>query len=210
MTYLALNNFFTNWYLALQFAISQAQLIIGSVVQLVDPDQSTNLVLGEILTALTAGLAFIAAPEVDAAEFAIDAATVSASEALITGLQQAPGVAKAIWPTGTLSTQVIQMAALDSQLDQLDGQASEMINAGLVLLMSDVPSFVAFVQSGSFSGANPYSLPSTVSGLDLGLKTFIVSTAIGQNVNLKNAIVGVSTFPFATHALSAKPTDHSR
>ncbi|KAK3172310.1 hypothetical protein OEA41_005631 [Lepraria neglecta] len=81
-----LNNF-TNWYLVLQFASSQAQLIISSVVQLVDPNQSTKLVLGDILTALTAGLAFLAAPEVDAAEFAIDEATTSASEALVVGLQ---------------------------------------------------------------------------------------------------------------------------
>ena len=76
----ALNNFFTNWYLALHFASSRAQFIISSVVQLVDPDQSTNLVLGDLLTALTAGIAFLAATEVDAAEFAID-------EALVVGLQ---------------------------------------------------------------------------------------------------------------------------
>lgn len=158
-----------------------------------DPNQATNLVLGEILTALSAGLAFVSAPEVDAAEFAIDAATTQASQALVVGLQQAPGVAKAIWPTGTLSTQLIQWADLDNQLGQLDGQAGDMINAGLVLLMSDVPSFISFVQTGTFSGANPYSLPSTVNGLDLGLKTFIVSSAIGQNVQNKNAIVGVST-----------------
>ena len=71
-----------------------------------------------------------------------------------------------------------------------------MINAGLVLLMSDVPSFINFVQSGTFSGANPYALPATVNGLYLGLKTFIVSTAIGQNLKLRNAIVGVSRLSF--------------
>ncbi|KAK3172309.1 hypothetical protein OEA41_005630 [Lepraria neglecta] len=86
------------------------------------------------------------------------------------------------------------MADLDSQSSQLDSQASNMINAGLVLLMSDVPSFINFVQNGTFSGANPYSLPATVNGLDLGLKMFIVSTAIGQNLKLKNAIVGVINY----------------
>ena len=190
-THTALNNFFTNWYLALNFASSQAALIIPSLITLVDPDQTSNFVLGDILTALTAGLAFLSVPEISAAAFDIEEATVTAAKSLIAGLQQAPGVAKAIWPTGTLSSQLVQIGDLAGTLGKVDSEVSDMINGGLELLMTDVPSFVSFASTGAWSEGTPYSLPNTVNGLDLGLKTFLVSTAMGKNLK-PNPLVGVS------------------
>ena len=66
----------------------------------------------------------------------------------------------------------------------------DMIDRGLELLMTDVPSFVNFASTGAWSGGTPYSLPETVKGLDLGLKTFLVSTAMNQNLK-PNTLVGV-------------------
>ena len=187
----AINNFFTNWYLALNFASSQAALIIPSLITLVDPEKTTNFILGDILTALTAGLAFLAAPEISAVAFGIEEATVTAANALVIALQQAPGVAKAIWPTGTTSSQMVQIGDLAGKLASTDSEVSDMINEGLELLMTDVPSFINFASTGAWSGGNTYSLPGTVKGLDLGLKTFLVSTAMSQNLKPK-ALVGVS------------------
>lgn len=73
-----------------------AASIIDEIIQEVDPKVKTHNVLNDILTALTAGLAFI--PEVGpAASTSVKVAT----KALTVGVQQAPGVAKAIWPSGT-------------------------------------------------------------------------------------------------------------
>ena len=83
----------------------------------------------------------------------------------------------------------MQIGDLASMLGQVDGQAGDMINAGLNLLMTDVPSFVKFASTGGWSGGTPYSLPATVKGIDLGLKTFLVSTAMGKN---GKTLVGVS------------------
>ena len=190
----AINNFFTNWYLALNFASSQAALIIPSLITLVDPDKTSNFVLGDVLTALTAGFAFLSVPEISAAAFGIEEATATAAKALVAGLQQAPGVAKAIWPTSTLSSQLVQMGDLAGKLGDLESDMGDMINAGLELLMADVPSFVSFASTGAWSGGTPYSLPTTVKGLDLGLKTFLVSTAMAKNLK-PNTLVGVSVQP---------------
>ena len=187
----ALNNFSTNWYLALNFASSQAALIIPSLITLVDPDKTSSFVLGDVLTAFTAGFAFLSVPEISAVAFGIEEATVTAAKALIAGLQQAPGVGKAIWPTGTLSSQLVQMGDLAGTLGKLDSEVGDMINNGLQLLMSDVPSFVNFASTGSWSGGSPYSLPNTAKGLELGLKTFLVSTAMAKNLK-PNTLVGMS------------------
>ncbi|KAL8659423.1 MAG: hypothetical protein Q9202_007128 [Teloschistes flavicans] len=89
--------FFLDWFHAVDGATgNDATSVIDAIVQEVDPEKKTNTFLGDILTALSAGLAFIPAvgPEV--------AAGVGvATNTLVTGLQQAPAVAAAIWPSGT-------------------------------------------------------------------------------------------------------------
>ena len=192
----AINNFFTNWYLALHLASAQAALVIPALITLVDPDKSSNFILGDVLSALSAGLAFLSVPEISAAAFGIEEATVAAAKALVAAIQQAPGVSKAIWPSGTTSSQVVQIGDLAQKLGDVDSEVSDMINSGLELLMSDVPSFVSFASTGAWSGGDPYSLPNTVKGLDLALKTFLVSTAISKNLKSKT-LVGVR-IPFSS------------
>ena len=136
-------------------------------------------------------MAFLSVPEISAVALGVEAATATAAKALVAGLQQAPGVGKAIWPSGTLSSQLVQIGDLAETLGKVDSQVGDMIDAGLQLLMSDVPSFVSFASTGAWSGGTPYSLPNTVQGLDLGLKTFLVSTAMGKNLQ-PNTLVGVS------------------
>lgn len=86
------------------------------------------MVLTDILTALTAGLALLGAPEISTA---IQATTKTVGSIVSVALQQAPGVAKAIWPAGTASSQTIQIGNLDQALANLNDQISGMINAGL-------------------------------------------------------------------------------
>ena len=177
----AINDFFTTLYEALAYATTQAQSIIQSVVTEIDPKEATGFLLSDILTALSFGLAFIVAPEVAAGVQGIEAATAAAGEAFLTGLQNAPAVGKAIWPTGTLDSQSIQIGALESELNHVTTNLSNMVDAGLRLIMSDMPSFVAFASTGAFSGSTSLSLPVTTQGLDLALRTYIVSNAMTQN-----------------------------
>ena len=179
--FLAMNDFFTTLYEALAHATTQAQSIIQSVVSEIDPKEATGFLLSDILTALSFGLAFIAAPEVAAGVQGIEATTAAAGEAFFTGLQNAPAVGKAIWPTGTLDSQSIQIGALENELSHVATNLSNMVDAGLRLIMSDMPSFVAFASTGAFSGSTSLSLPLTTQGLELALRTYILSNAMTQN-----------------------------
>lgn len=105
----------------------------------------------------------------------------TAADALVKGLQEAPSVAKEIWPTGTTNSQPVQLANLDNYLSQIDQNFTAQITQGLYTIMSDVPSFNDFASSGQFSGPNNLSLPKDSDILALGLRTFILSSAMSAN-----------------------------
>lgn len=144
----------------------------------IDPVQQTNFVLSDILTALSVGLAFVGAPEVAPA---LEATVGTASKVLLTGIQQAPGVAKTIWPSGTTDSQSVQLGHLDSDLEQVYQNFTQAIEDTLFLLMSDVHSFIAFASSGAFSGQAQLSLPTNANVSGMALRTFMLSTAMTAN-----------------------------
>ena len=123
---------------------------------------------------MTAGLSFIAVPE-------LSGLAGTAASALLKGLQEAPSVAKAIWPSGTIDSQSEQLAHLDNYLSQTDQNFTTQITQGLYTIMNDVPSFNGFASSGQFSGPNNLSLPADSDILALGLRTFIVTSAMSAN-----------------------------
>ena len=47
--------------------------------------------------------------------------------------------------------------------------------------MSDIPTFIDFAKSGSFSGASSVSLPVRTANLDLALRTYMLSTTMQKN-----------------------------
>ena len=93
-------SFFNGYWTAIGNARSAATDSIGAIVALLDPPQQTNAPLDDILAALSVGLSFIA-PE---------AGTLVT--AVINGAQQAPNVAKYIFPTGTLNSQFAQFVSI--------------------------------------------------------------------------------------------------
>lgn len=173
-TMYSINNFFSNWNAALPYATLSGLLINQPIILQIDPKQKTNLILSDLLSALTAGLSFIAGPE-------LSGLAGTAASALVKGLQEAPSVAAAIWPSGTADSQNQQLANLDSFLSQIDSNFTAQITKGLYTIMSDVPSFNGFASSGQFSGPNNLSLPVDSDNLALGLRTFILSSAMSAN-----------------------------
>ena len=118
----------------------------------------------------------------------------SAAQVLTISLQQAPGTAKALWPTGTQSSQSVQIGNLEAELSNSTNQLADMVNSAVELLMSDVPTFVKFVESGQYSGPESLSLPSKVEGLDYALRTYMTSEAFAQNGWVSSPVIG----PFET------------
>ena len=151
-----------------------ALLLNQPLILEIDPIQKTNVILSDLLSALTASLSFVAGPE-------LSGIAGTAADALLTALQASPGVAKSIWPSGTADSQSEQLANLDGSLWQLDQNFTTQITAGLSTIMTDVPSFNGFASNGLFSGPNNLSLPASSDLLALGLRTFILSSAMSAN-----------------------------
>ncbi len=78
-----------------------SSFIIQSLVDTIDPDRKANVLLQDVVTAIAAALAFLVLPEAAPALAAISFETLTFGKALLTGLQQSPSVARAIWPSGT-------------------------------------------------------------------------------------------------------------
>ena len=177
---LVIQSLFTNWFLATKFASSQAALLVPDIISKLDPDQKTKVALTKILTAFTAGLSFLGLPGVvlDGAQ----TAAKTAINAISIGVQQTPGVAKAIWPSGTVSSQIVQMGELQAKLGSLDADLTKLFNDGLFAIMANVDNFISFASSGQFSsGQDVLNLPDNTAGLDAAFKTYIVTAALRAN-----------------------------
>jgi len=152
----------------------QALLQDQDLINELDPIQKTNFFLSDLLTALTASLAFIGAPE-------IGAVLSVAAKGVLDAVQQAPGVAKAIWPTGTEDSQPIQRGALDRGLSQINTNLTNAITNSLSAVMTDVLSFSQFASTGIFTGPAYVSLPDATAIFGLAFRTYVLSTAMTAN-----------------------------
>ena len=190
-----INQFFSTYWEALHFATTQASLAIAAMVNELDPRKPQGIPWTAILTALSFGLAFLGAPTIAVGilEAEITIAVKIIAQTMLISMMQAPSVSKALFPTGTDDSKTVQIGDLSSELGSTTDQLSQMINNALTLLMTDMPTFVDFVQSGKYSGQDSFSLPNETAGLDIALKTYLVSMAMWGNGWFAQPMIG----PFA-------------
>lgn len=96
-------------------------------------------------------------------------------------MQQTPAVARTMWPTGSEESRSFQISVLESELSSATKDLSEILDHGLKLLMSDVPTFVRFAQNGAYCGNRTIDIAAKAIGLDLALRTYITSESMRQN-----------------------------
>lgn len=161
-----LNGLFANYYQAIFNAQSTVTNELQTIIDTIDPVQTVNAGLDDILTALTVGLAFI--PEFEAAGALI--------KGIIIAAQQAPGVAKYIFPTGTSDSETFDFKQISASLGTLVTQFKTNYAAGLAEAENDVTSFLAFVENTPLSGKIP-DLNSVVDQCLQSLYTYVISQA---------------------------------
>ena len=173
------------------FATSQAQLAVSSIVNRLNPPKDKAIPWFQILTALSFGLAFLGAPTIAVALLNLERGTpIWTAQSLLISLQQAPGAVKALMPSGDTESKFYQIGELETRLGDATNELKGMINAAIEKLMSDMPTFVKFVESGKYSGSKSYSLPNTTVGLDIALKTYLTSSAMSGNGWWAGPIIG--------------------
>ena len=106
-----------------------------------------------------------------------------------------------MWPSGTESTKSIQIGDLDIQLLALTSDLTQMLNNGVQVVMSDLPSFLGFASTGAFSSNDVPSIPAETEGMDLALKTFLLTTAMTAN----GLGVGIQTLATSAAWLETSP-----
>lgn len=181
MRVLAINNFFTTYWTALNYAAGQAGLVIQSMVNELDPPAEAGFPWLNVLSVLSFGLAFLGAPSIAVAILNMEQSVKYAAQGLLISVSQAPGFSKTLWPAGTADSKIVQIGQLNNELVNASQQMASMINTAVELLMSDMPTFVAFAESGRFSGAQSVSLAAKTDGLDYALTTYLLSETMSKN-----------------------------
>lgn len=162
-------SFFNGYYAAIGNARSAATDSIGAIVALLDPPKATHGLLDDILTALSVGLSFVS----------VDAGPLIG--ALITGIQQAPGVGKYLFPVGTLNTQVAQFDEIANSMGTVTSYLQDNVTSALAAIQNDTETFLAIVGSGNFS-VNPVpSIADQSDSILTALNTYVISQCLQAN-----------------------------
>ncbi|KAL8870026.1 MAG: hypothetical protein Q9174_003829 [Haloplaca sp. 1 TL-2023] len=167
------------WFSSIWYASSTATIVaeakIGRIVSVINPVKPGDTSLGMILSALSAGFAFINVP----AQLGVNVGTQTAAQA-ITALQQAPGLGKALLPTGSLDSEFKQLANIESAMGDVLSQFQINIANALNASQSDFENFSDLARNGAYI-AKHQSLNASTTQLTRVLKTFIVSQALQAN-----------------------------
>ena len=161
--------FFNGYYLAIGNARSAATDSIGAIVALLDPPKKTNGLLNDLLTALSVGLSFVAP----------DAGPLVG--ALVNGLQQAPGVAKYLFPVGTLDTQVAQFDQIANSMGTITSYLQDNVTSALAAIQQDASTFLAITGSGNFSVTPVPTISEKSDSILSALNTYVISQCLQAN-----------------------------
>ncbi|KAL8992963.1 MAG: hypothetical protein Q9169_006695 [Polycauliona sp. 2 TL-2023] len=177
------HNFFSTYYNSLNDAYAQAVSIITAITVNFSPNKQPTVSIFAMLSALTVGLAFLTAPTVATSfiQLSISNAAKTQLQSVAISLQQAPGVARAMWPSGDDLARSIQIGALSDLAKNVTVEMGNTLSRGLKLLMTDIPTFVTFADQGRYINVPPIDPNAIKNDLALTLQTYLVSESMGQN-----------------------------
>ena len=190
-----MNQFFLSWWTAVGGAASIAADNIGQIVQLLDPLSQTNAILDDVLITLTGVFALVPGLGymVDDVEGFTEGWTAFA-QVLENVLFVVPQIGRWIFPIDSATSQVIQLAALSTQMGAIVQTVQNNLNKTLVEVMQNTTMFLAFASQGNFSTSAP-SLPDQTNYLLYAFNTYIISQALnGNNIY---GVIGLDSNPQA-------------
>ncbi|KAI4093256.1 MAG: hypothetical protein LQ339_007734 [Xanthoria mediterranea] len=97
------------------------------------------------------------------------------------GLHRAPGVARSMWTAGDDLSLTIQIGALQEKVSNLTVELCNTLSCGLRIIMTDVPTFVAFADKGQYIDNPPFDPKELKNDLAVIIQTYVVTQALAQN-----------------------------
>ena len=173
----AINQVFLSLYMAIGNANTLVAETVGAIVALIDPPLKENLLVDDLLTAVSATINII-----------LPVGTLFQRH-FIALTQQTPPVSKYLFPIGTTQSQITQWESIQQELAIVVQNYQSNVSQIIPTIVNNADIFVTFAESGAFS-VNP--LPNLANESDkllLGLNTFVISKAFQAN----NLIIGQAT-----------------
>ena len=164
-------------------------------MQLLDPLNNANTILDDVLITLTGVFALVPGLSymVDDIKGFTDGWTAFA-QVIENVLFVIPQIGRWIFPIDSATSQVIQMAALSTEMGGIIQTVQNNLNKTLVEVMQNTTMFLAFASQGNFS-ASPPSLPDQTNYLLYAFNTYIISQALsGNNIY---GVIGLNSNPQA-------------
>ena len=162
-------------------SLAQAQGNVAQIVEIIDVPTDTMVILQDVLIAMQSILAIIPGPlGIWAAHTSYSATWQSAAQVFANAFFTVPNVGRYLFPTGTVASQYVQLATLQSRLSAVIQQVQMNLNATLTSVMANVTEFLAFAEYGNFSDNAP-SVPDDASYLYYAFNTYIISQALNGN-----------------------------
>ena len=181
-TAIGVNQFFASWYNGLLGAQSGAALTIGAIVNRLNPPKTTNVLLNDILAALSLGLATFTLPDEIVK-------AVQGLEMLEDAIRATPAFIRAFVPQKTTNAQ-LQIGDIQSQLGAVVTQFLSQLSNATAAIETNATAFTTWASTGLFIG-NLVFLDQMVQDNYKMLNTFV----LGQALNANNivATVGLNT-----------------
>ena len=158
-----------------------AALNIDNIVGIVNPPDNTNLLMNNILLAISGvfaiapiGLTFVRTTLKFPLSMAIG------SQIIENAVFAYPAIGRNLFPKGDTESKIIQMAALKDSLGDVLQQGLTNLNTTCVDAMANVDAFLAFAAQGNFT----YSLPSLADQtnyLYYAFNTYVISAGLTGN-----------------------------
>lgn len=176
---LAINQFFLSWWTAVGAASSMASDNVGAIVQLLDPLSSSNTNLDAILLTLTGFFALVPGIGYVAGGVMSDG-WIAFANVIENALFAMPQIGRWLFPIDSVTSQVVQMSALSTEMATIIQTVQDNLNKTLVSVMADTSAFLAFASQGNFSESAP-SLPDQTKYLLYAFNTYVISQALKGN-----------------------------
>ena len=144
---------------------------LASIIALLDPPTSENIVLDDILDALTFGLSLYAEGSV-------------LMKALLRSAPQTAGLLGKLFPSGTVDGQYQDWTVISQKLGQVTTAFQSSVSDGLPLIQDNVTSFISWSQNSGLSAFRP-----PLNGLTDSMATSLNTYAISQIIQSQGIVV---------------------
>ena len=158
------NGFFLDLYNAIGTAEGSASAGLSAIVTLLDPPKQQNVVLNDVLDALSFGLSLYAEGSI-------------LVKALLRSAPQTTSLLGKLFPSGTVDGEYQDWSLVSQNLGKVTDAYRASVAEGLPVVENDIHAFITWSQNSGLSGFRP-SLNGLVDSMTQALNTYAISQII--------------------------------